>query len=303
MLVKVGQIIFPTNKLGEIWIYYSGPRPGRTISVSEILEADEAQLQNMQNAVAGKIVLIGISTPSLLDIRAMPLSSSTAGVEVHAEALKQIMANQYLTRPDYATGAERFAMIRAALAPIILMPKVGPAWCAVLGGIIVICTVGGSWYSFSQKGFLFDPVYPMLGSTAVCLAVSGMLFLTAERERRSVRRAFSQYLSPEMVEWLADDPDALQLGDEDKELTALMNGFLTSMSDILMERGATINKYIGDAIMAFWNAPLGIEDHPAKACAAALAMVNGLEQVRHDTGHDINIGIGLNTGECTVGNF
>lgn len=86
MLVKVGQIIFPTNELGEIWIYYSGPRPGRTISVSEILEADEAQLQNMQNAVAGKIVLIGISTPSLLDIRAMPLSSSTAGVEVHAEA-------------------------------------------------------------------------------------------------------------------------------------------------------------------------------------------------------------------------
>ncbi|NNF76677.1 MAG: adenylate/guanylate cyclase domain-containing protein, partial [Rhizobiales bacterium] len=202
---------------------------------------------------------------------------------------------------------------------------IGPLWCAVLGGIIVAWCAGGSWYAFSQHLYLFDPVYPVLGSTAVYLTVSGVLFLTAERERRSVRRAFSQYLAPEMVERLADDPEGLKLGGEDKELTILfsdvrgftkiseklnsqeltklMNAFLTPMSDTLMEHGATIDKYIGDAIMAFWNAPLDVDDHATKSCSGALAMLERLKDVRKETGHDIQVGIGLNTGICSVGNF
>ncbi|MEM1200854.1 MAG: adenylate/guanylate cyclase domain-containing protein [Pseudomonadota bacterium] len=325
VLVKVGQVVIPTNENGEVWIYYSGDRPGRVMSVNKILSADETELQTLQNDVAGKIILVGTSAPGLLDIRATPLSSSTAGVEVHAEVIEQILAGIYLTRPDWATGAERWAMIAAALALILLMPKIGPFWCAVLGGFIVAWSAGGSWYAFSQHQYLFDPVYPILGSTAVYLVVSGVLFLTAERERRSVRRAFSQYLAPEMVERLAEDPDGLKLGGEDKELTILfsdvrgftkisekldsqqltklMNGFLTPMSDTLMEHGATIDKYIGDAIMAFWNAPLDVDGHAAKACSGALSMLERLDEVRADTGHDIQVGIGLNTGICSVGNF
>ncbi len=325
VLVKVGQIVVPTNENGEVWIYYSGPRPGRVMSVNKILAAGEDDMQALQAAVQGKIVLIGTSAPGLLDIRATPLSSSTAGVEVHAEAIEQILAGVYLTRPDWATGAERWAMIIAALALIMLMPKIGPLWCAVLGGIIVVWSAGGSWYAFSQHLYLFDPVYPILGATAVYLVVSGALFLTAERERRSVRRAFSQYLAPEMVEQLAEDPEGLKLGGEDKELTILfsdvrgftqiseklnpqeltqlMNGFLTPMSDTLMDHGATIDKYIGDAIMAFWNAPLDVADHPSKACSGALAMVERLTDVRAETGQDIQVGIGINTGMCSVGNF
>ncbi|MEM7424492.1 MAG: adenylate/guanylate cyclase domain-containing protein [Pseudomonadota bacterium] len=325
VLVKVGQMVIPTNEVGEIWIYYSGQRPGRVLPAQSILDADQAKLQALQQRVAGKIVLVGTSAPGLLDIRATPLSSSTAGVEVHAEALEQIIAGIFLTRPDWAVGAERWAMIFAALALILIMPKAGPAWCAVLGGVIVTCTLAGSWTAFVRQGYLFDPVYPILGTTAVYLTVSGILFLTAERERRVVRRAFSQYLSPAMVEQLADDPNALQLGGEDKELTILfsdvrgftrisetlspqeltrlMNGFLTPMSDTLMEHGATIDKYIGDAIMAFWNAPLDVDDHAGRACEAALAMIARLEEVRRETGHDIQIGVGLNTGNCSVGNF
>ncbi len=325
VLVKVGQMVIPTNEIGQMWIYYSGERPDRVMPAETILGADQAKLRELQAQVAGKIVLVGTSAPGLLDIRATPLNASTAGVEIHAEALEQIISGVFLTRPDWAIGAERWAMIFAALALILIMPKAGPAWCAVLGGIIILCTVTGSWIAFVRQGFLFDPVYPMVGSTAVYLTVSGMLFLTAERERRVVRRAFSQYLSPAMVEQLADDPNSLQLGGEDKELTLLfsdvrgftsiserlspqeltrlMNGFLTPMSDTLMEHGATIDKYIGDAIMAFWNAPLDVDGHPAKACEAALAMIARLEDVRRETGHDIQIGIGLNTGNCSVGNF
>ena len=325
VLVKVGQIVIPTNEDGEIWIYYSGNRPGRVMPVNKVLSAGQSELQALQQVVAGKIVLIGTSAPGLLDIRATPLSASTAGVEIHAEAIEQVLAGIFLTRPDWATGAERWAMIIAAFALILLMPKIGPLWCAVLGGIIVLWCAGGSWYAFSQHQYLFDPVYPILGSTAVYLTVSGALFLTAERERRSVRRAFSQYLAPEMVEQLADDPAGLTLGGEDKELTImfsdvrgftkiseklnsqeltkLMNGFLTPMSDTLMDHGATIDKYIGDAIMAFWNAPLDVEDHAGKACSSALAMLERLVIVRQETGHDIQVGIGLNTGVCSVGNF
>lgn len=325
VLVKVGQLVVPTNELGEIWIYYSGNREGRVMSVDKILSASAAEMETLQQSVAGKIVIVGTSAPGLLDIRATPLSSSTPGVQVHAEAMEQILSNVYLTRPDWATGAERWAMIASALALILLMPRIGPLWCAVLGGIIVAWTAGGSWYAFAQHRYLFDPVYPILGSTAVYIAVSGVLFLTAEKERRSVRRAFSQYLAPEMVEQLANDPEALQLGGEDKELTILfsdvrgftklseklnsqeltqlMNGFLSPMSDTLMDHEATIDKYIGDAIMAFWNAPLDVEDHATKACKGALAMLERLVQVRADTGHDIQVGIGLNTGVCSVGNF
>jgi adenylate cyclase len=189
----------------------------------------------------------------------------------------------------------------------------------------VALSIGGAWTGFSHYSYLFDSVYPVTGIVAVYLVVSGMLFLTAETERIAVRRAFTQYLAPELVEKLAQDPKALKLGGEERELTILfsdvrgftalsekltsqeiaelMNAYFTPMSDALMATQATIDKYIGDAIMAFWNAPLDVENHPARACEAALEMLARLAKLRKERGIDMRMGIGLNTGICSVGNF
>ncbi|MGI9482801.1 MAG: CHASE2 domain-containing protein [Hyphomicrobiales bacterium] len=323
--IKIGDIEIPTNEAGEVWLYHSGHKVSRFISAYRILNATPAELAQLQPQIAGHVVFIGASAAGLLDIVATPLSSATAGVEVQADALEMVLAGQFLTRPDWARGAELAVTIILSCFLIFLMPVIGARWCGVLGAIVVVLSVGGAWVAFSHYRYLFDTVYPLMGTSAVYLVVSGALFLTAENERLAIRRSFSQYLAPELVERLARDPKALKLGGEECELTVLfsdvrdfttlsesltsgelgelMNAYFTPMSDVLLKADATIDKYIGDAIMAFWNAPLDVDGHPARACAAALEMLNRLDGLRKQRGLDLRIGIGLNTGFCSVGNF
>jgi adenylate cyclase len=172
---------------------------------------------------------------------------------------------------------------------------------------------------------VLDPILPSASVLAVYIVVTALLLLLTDRERQFVRRAFAFYLAPAMVERLAEDPDALALGGETREITilfsdirgftalsenmdpqqitGLLNRFLTPMTDVLLQSSATIDKYIGDAIMAFWNAPLATPDHPRQACLAALGMSNALAALNRHEGAAIKIGIGLNTGLCCVGNL
>jgi adenylate cyclase len=160
---------------------------------------------------------------------------------------------------------------------------------------------------------------------AVYVVSTGLLLLLTDRERAFVRRAFGQYLAPDMIEKLAEDPSALKLGGETRaitvmfcdirgfttlaeglgpqELTYLLNSFLTPMTRALLQSGATIDKYIGDAIMAFWNAPLPLADHPKRACLAVLEMLKALDALNQAEGRELRIGAGLNTGEACVGNL
>jgi adenylate cyclase len=323
--VKIGAFEIPTNENGEVWIYHAGHDPSRFVPAHKILGKDALNQAKLRAQIEGHIVYVGASAAGLLDIVSTPMSASTAGVEVQAEALEMVLGGQFLTRPDWAPGAEIVATLVFSLLLIGLMPLIGPLWCAILGGFLVALSIGGAWTGFSHYSYLFDSVYPVTGIVAVYLVVSGMLFLTAETERIAVRRAFTQYLAPELVEKLAQDPKALKLGGEERELTILfsdvrgftalsekltsqeiaelMNAFFTPMSDALMATQATIDKYIGDAIMAFWNAPLDVENHPARACEAALEMSARLAKLRRERGIDMRMGIGLNTGICSVGNF
>ena len=322
---KVGAFEIPTNESGEVWIYHTGHDQERFISAHEILKGNTGELNKLRDKIEGHIVFVGTTAAGLLDIVSTPMSASTAGVEVQAEAIEMVLSGQFLTRPDWAKGAEIVATVIFSLMLIVLMPMIGPLWCAVLGGLIISLVAGGAWIGFSQYNYLFDSVYPAAGATLVYLVVSGVLFLTAETERVAIRQAFSQYLAPELVEKLAADPKSLKLGGEERELTVLfsdvrgftslsenltsqeiaelMNAYFTPMSDVLMATQATIDKYIGDAIMAFWNAPLDVENHPAKACEASLEMLRQLELLCEDRDIDMRMGIGLNTGTCSVGNF
>jgi adenylate cyclase len=326
--IRVGAIAIPTDPAGSVWLYDSGPVPDRVIPAWRILEG-----QIKPDAIRGMIVFIGSSAAGIQDVRASPLQPAVAGVQLHAQLLEQILNQDYLSRSDLADGLELTFLLVVSGLLIILVRLVGAILCAILGGAMAAAVLGICWYAFSEDGLLFDPIYPSLASLLVYLSASFFGYLYAEVERRRVRHAFSHYVSPVMVERLAADPSRLKLGGEMREvsllfcdirnftpiserlgaeeLVRLLNEFLTPMTEIILRHEGTIDKYIGDCIMAFWNAPLDDPHHASHMCAAALAMQERLQVFNAEAAGGalaakeilpLRMGIGLNGGTCCVGN-
>jgi adenylate cyclase len=321
--LKVGDFEVPTGPAGEFRIYFSGLPSMARIPAAAILNPEKSA--GFADRLNGSIVLIGTSAVGLRDFVATPRSAAQPGVEVHAEIIDQILSGEFLTRPDWAPGAE---IVVAAVLTLLLLAavlSVGPVLGALGALIIIAAAIAASWFAFANGHLVLDPILPSVAVLSVYIVATALLLLLTDRERQYVRRAFSQYLAPAMVEKLAQDPEALTLGGETREITilfsdirgftslsehmdpqeitSLLNRFLTPMTNVLLESGATIDKYIGDAIMCFWNAPLSTPDHPRRSCLGALAMLKGLEELNKTEGKAIKIGVGLNTGACCVGNL
>ena len=321
--LKVGALEVPTGPAGELWIYFSGMPSLVTIPAAALL--DPAQSVSLERHVAGRIVLVGTSAAGLRDLVATPLQESVPGVRVHAEIIDQILGGTFLTRPDWSKGAEIFAALALVVVLLLIEQRAGGLGSAAAAITLSAAAFAASWAAFSLGRLLLDPILPIAAVAAVFGVTMPILLLLTDRERQFVRRAFTQYLAPSLVERLADNPRALKLGGEIRELTVLfsdirgftslaegldpqeltklLNDFLTPMTDVLLKSEATIDKYMGDAIMAFWNAPLDIPEHQRRACLAALEMLNELERLNARTGASISIGIGLNSGMCCVGNL
>ncbi len=321
--MRVGNFVVPTNADGSLWVYYTDGTGARILPAYTLTETEVDPA--VADAIAGHIVLIGASAQGLRDQRATPMSASVAGVTIHAEIIDQIFSGVSLSRPDWALGLELFATVVLSLLAIAVIPFLSVAgntlWALLLGG----GTVVACWFAFLEQQILLDPVLPVTAILVSFGAASAARLLVTENQERFVRQAFGQYLAPTLVQQLARHPDRLTLGGENRELTLLfcdirgftkisegldpseltelLNNFLTPMTDVLLESGATIDKYMGDAIMAFWNAPIAQEDHAMRACRAALNMETGLNELNASLTHKINIGIGLNTGICCVGNL
>ncbi|MEL6766686.1 MAG: adenylate/guanylate cyclase domain-containing protein [Pseudomonadota bacterium] len=330
---KIGAVEVPTTRTGEVVLHDTGFVPQRYVPAWKVL--DPSELPDITPLVGGHIVLIGTSAAGLKDLRSTPLSANVPGVSLHAQALEQIVLGHHLERPDWAEGLEVLAFIATGVVLIIALPLLGATWSALLGLLAMGAAVGTSWYAFTEWRLLLDPVYPILATIGVYLPTTAVMMMQTEAERRFVRGAFSRYLSPELVKRIAADPDSLALGGEDREITLIfsdirsfttlsetmapeelihfMNRYFTPMSDEILRQDGYIDKYIGDAIMAFWNAPLDVPEHPTRACHAAIAMRRALA-VLNDTlaaeaaeagkpFNPIRIGIGLHTGVCRVGNM
>jgi adenylate cyclase len=343
-VVRIGEFLAPTQPDGRVWVHYAGSRPERYVHAWRLFEEDFDP-----EVVAGRIIFIGASAPGLVDLRATPLNPIAPGVEVHAEVVEQILAAAlrpdggtggepqpgFLVRDDIADGVELIYLALLGALTVWLIPMVGARWSGLLGVGTVAFAFGVSWYMFTAQNRLFDPVYPSLVVLAVYLVATGIIFFRTEGERRWVRNAFSRYLSPAVVDQLADDPHRLALGGEMRDMTVLfcdiqgftrisegydaegltrfLNGFLTPMTDVLLAHGATIDKYMGDAIMAFWNAPVMEPGHARRGCEAALAMATRLADLNRRWAEEaraegrspvpVRIGLGLNTGRCCVGNL
>ena len=330
--VAVPGFELPTDRNGQLWVHFSKHDPKRFVSAADVLEG-----RVDKEVIGQKLVLIGTSAVGLLDVKTTPLDSVMPGVEVHAQVLESALTGSVLSQPNYAIGAEMLAAILFGLAIIWLAPVLGPFTLLGFGAVIVCLLIGTSWYFFSRQMLLIDFTFPLVASTAIYLTLVFSSYIREQRQRRRIRSAFGQYLSPALVEQLAQSPDKLVLGGEEREmtimfsdvrgftaisetfkndpqgLTALMNRFLTPLTNAILDRKGTIDKYMGDAIMAFWNAPLDDKTHQVNACEAALDMIEQIdilnverEQEAREAGKPfipMRVGIGINTGACVVGNM
>ena len=327
--VRVGATVLPTASDGQLWLNFARADPRRYISARTVLDGTFAA-----EDVRGRHILIGASATGLLDLRATPLASSVPGVEIHAQAIEQMLSGAHLTRPPFATGAEIVVLLLAGLLVSATIHKAGALAAAVIGAGAVAAVTAGSWMAFSKGGYLLDPVYPALTLLAVYLTGSLLSYIRTETDRARIKRAFGHYVAAPLVEQLAEDPSRLKLGGETRDVTLLfadvrgfsrlsegmdaetlirfVNRLFTPLSEIILAHRGTIDKFMGDAVMAFWNAPVADPDHAAAACRAALAMQHEVGRLNREeaarraaegTPHrPIRIGIGLNTGACCVGN-
>ena len=328
--VKTGDIEVRTDARGRVALYDSGHRSERYISARSVLH-DEVPASELE----GHVVFIGTSALGLRDTRSTPVTDAVPGVEVHAQLAEQMIEQNFLARPDFADGAEFLYLAAIGLLFVWLLPRLPAGRMAIVAAIFIGIGLVVPWIAFSEYNLLFDPIYPPVTLAAIYVSGTAIAFMRTERERAEIRGAFGLYLSPDVVEQLARNPSLLQLGGELREITVMftdvrgftriseqfdphgltrfMNRFLTPMTDLILGHRGTIDKYMGDAIMAFWNAPLLIEHHAARACDTALAMQARLRALNAEWEVEaaaegrqhipVNIGIGLNTGQASVGNF
>ncbi|MEH2538174.1 MULTISPECIES: CHASE2 domain-containing protein [unclassified Bradyrhizobium] len=322
----------PTDRNGQIWVHYARNDASIYVPAINVLEKNVAP-----DMIAGKLVLIGTSAVGLNDIKTTPVSRAMPGVEIHAQVLETTLTGEVISTPIYGIAVEFATALLFGLLVIAFAPLFGPVTLVALGAAFATALIGTSVYFYAQHRLLIDFTYPLMSTTSIYLTLIFASFVREQAQRRQIRSAFGQYLSPALVEQLAQSPEKLVLGGEEREmtimfsdmrgftsisetykndpqgLTALMNRFLTPLTNAILDRKGTIDKYMGDAIMAFWNAPLDDKDHELNACEAALDMldrVDELNQAREQEAKQegrpfipLNAGIGLNTGVCVVGNM
>ncbi|RYE48634.1 MAG: adenylate/guanylate cyclase domain-containing protein [Hyphomicrobiales bacterium] len=330
--IRLGDFTVPLTSEGDLWLYYSRPNPDLLISAADLLGPSYQQLSDR---IAGNIVLVGTSASGLLDLHNTTLGDNVAGVTIHAQAIEQILSGTYLSRPDWVAGLEIVGFLALGAFMVVVVLLLGPLVGIAAGALSLTAAIGLSWWMFTTSGVMLDPSYPLIGLTLLYLALVFFRFVTTERAKRQIRRAFGYYVAPSLLSEIEKNGDRLKLGGEVRRITVLfsdMRGF-TSLSEKLEPRrilailntlfGAlgheiigrmgTIDKFIGDAIMAFWNAPVDVPDHERKALRAALAMRQKLAELNHtDAFHlradkaavqELGIGIGISTGEALVGNM
>jgi adenylate cyclase len=333
-IVSIGlqQFQLPTDSHGQIWVHYARNDPSLYVSAVDLLDG-----RVPRDKIAGKLVLVGTSSIGLNDIKTTPVSRAMPGVEIHAQLLESALTGAVVSQPSYGPPLEFLAALILGLLVIAFAPMFGPISLFAIGALFASVLIGTSWFFFARYRLLLDFTYPLLSTTAIYLTLIFSSFVREQAQRRQIRSQFRQYLSPDVVEQLAQSPERLKLGGEERDLTimfsdmrgftsvsetyknnpqgltALMNRLLSQLTNAIQARKGTIDKYMGDAVMAFWNAPLDDREHQVSACNAAIDMldrIDELNKVREQEAKEssqvfvpLKIGVGVNTGNCVVGNM
>lgn len=323
--IQIGDRTLPVDERGRLLINYRGPQ--KTFphySFSDVLSGEVPA-----DAFKDRIVLVGATAIGIYDMRVTPFSGTFPGVEIHANVIDNILKGDFVNRPDWIVVFDVLAILLLGVSISAGIPRVRAVYATMFtvtfSGLYILLNN----YIFYSWNIWLTTVYPLLTIIFVSACVITYQFWTEERKRRQVKDAFSRYVAPSLINEILKDPDKLVLGGEERRLTVLfsdirgfttiseklkpqelvklMNDYLTPMTDIILKHGGTIDKYMGDAIMAFWGAPLWQDDHAYRACGAALDMIKRLHELQiqwEKAGLPrIDIGVGISTGKVTVGNM
>jgi adenylate cyclase len=320
-----GKVRAPVDGRGLMTINYVGrDRTFENYSIAEIVDGKR------DHDLKGKVVLVGVTAQGTFDQRVTPLSKISSGIEMHANAVENLLTGRFLRRGLWVDVGEVLFAQALALVFAFLFARVKVARALPLLGISVALVWAGASAAF-WAGYEVFAGLPLLELGAMFVLVTVYRYATEEKDKRQLRKAFQLYLNPEVMEEMLEQPANLQLGGKEMELTVmfsdirgftriseklsptalvhLLNEYLSPMTEIVFRRRGTLDKYIGDAVMAFFGAPVQTDQHAANACDAALEMIETLERMRlkwrvEDPGlPDVDIGIGINSGPMVVGNM
>ena len=304
-----------TDSLGQIWVDWSQ-------------KANQVSAINLPKDFNKAIVIVGTSAAGVGN----PVATSLGSVwpqDMQAAVIGTLVNNVNIERPDWAPGAELLTLILISLIILFLS-----RWVYVglgVGVVLLVSIIPVSMYLFDTYKILFDAVVPVTGGVLVMLHAYGVKFISEFLQKQQIKKQFGTYLSPVMVEKLQKDPSLLKLGGETRELsimftdvrgfttisehygkdvqglTQIMNRYMTAMTAKIIENEGTLDKYIGDAQMAFWNAPLDDKDHAINAVKTGLVMLEDLDEFNKEIAHEnipaFGMGLGINTGDVVVGNM
>ncbi len=321
--VKVGDLTIPTTPQGEMWVHYTQPQPQRYLSAWKVLAGVVPP-----ELLDGHIVLVGSSAQGLMDLRFNPFGV-IPGVESHGQAIEQILAGHYLERPSWARGMEALVLMATGLFIGLLALRARALVAASVSVLLLGAVLGGGWYAFVEHHLLLDSATPALGLILTFVICSLFHHLTSEREQRWIKDAFSRYVSPNRVDFLVDNPDAMELGGRRQECSfiftdlagftslmetidpveavALLNAYLDEMIAIAFRHEGTLDRIVGDAVAIMFSAPVPQDDHRRRAFACALEMDAFASRYSGELlAKGIPFGktrIGVHGGEVIVGNF
>ncbi len=322
--VRIGARVLEVDQSGALWVHYSRAQPQRYIPAWQVLEGrlDAAALR-------GQLVLVGTSAQGLLDLRFSPLGGVIPGVEVHAQALEQILSGQQLARPGWAPAAEwLLALVGGLLVGFVAMrarPGRSSATLLLLGAAVG----AAAWSGFRYERLLIDPIGPWLAMLAVFAPTTLMRYRWAERRQRWMRSTFSRYVSPNLIDYLLAHPQALELGGRRQRCSfvftdlagftarmesmdptvavTVLNTYLDRMIAIAFQHDGTLDRIVGDAVAIMFSAPVPQADHEVRALRCALDMQafarSYVDELQRQGIDFCDTRIGVHTGEVTVGNF
>ncbi|MFC1749997.1 CHASE2 domain-containing protein [Pseudomonadota bacterium] len=325
-MISLGSIHIPVDEFGQAVIPYRGASPAFPyISASDVLSKNFSP-----TAFNNKIVIVGATALALGDVVATPVQSIYPGVEVHASLLSGILDAQFPEKPSWATGVNLVvtAVLGGALA--LLMPWLSPVLLVVVGGVVTGGLVGVNTWFWHEQNLVFQVVAPMILVLVLTIMNLAYGFLIEAKQRRQLKNVFGQYIPPQLVDIMSQTPDqSLSMESESRELTVLfadirnftaisemlephelkvlLNQFFSHMTRQIFQHKGTIDKYVGDMVMAFWGAPVNHGPHAQPAVLAAIDMLARVEKLKPELNAqglpEISIGIGLNTGVMSVGDM
>ena len=323
--IVVGNKVFETDRDGSILLNYKGPE--KTFSHYSIADIIEHKIS--KEKLEGKIVLVGATEPGIFDLRTTPVGVAYPGIEIHATLLDNLMTNTYFRISSANHGATLGLILVIGLLLGVLLPNLRAAYAALFTlALLVAYVVAHRWMVMNWLTWT-SAFYVVLLIGVIWASVTLYQYLVSDKDKRFIKNAFQQYLSPAVIGQLMDNPNLLKLGGERREMTAffsdvqgfstisemltpeelvgLLNVYLTQMSNIIMDYGGTVDKYEGDAIIAFFGAPVDYEDHATRGCLVTIDMQRKLEELRavwlEEGKPRMDQRIGLNTGAMVVGNM